>query len=258
MGGTLLDTSTPNPARAYDHLLGGREAFEADREMVARLTALYPPGVPGPAELAAANRTYLELAVQRAMEAGAEQVLDLGAGFPAKRPLHEAAREVRPDAPVAYLDIDPRVAGHGVAATAGIPGVTYACGDLTRPGEVMANPDVRAVIDPGQPIAVVLGLVLHFSDAVDAQQTVAGWVSWLPPESRIIVTVAHWNDPELWSGVRDVYAPGRLFNHAPQQVAEIFQGLTLLSKDIEVARGWGPECLESSAPACVLGGVGKV
>jgi O-methyltransferase involved in polyketide biosynthesis len=255
--GTELDVTTPNEARAYDYLLGGRESFAADREMADRIAALYPPGAPGPRELAARNRVFLGRAVSSACHDRIGQVLDLGAGFPARDPLHEAARAARAGVRCAYVDLDPRVAAHGMAATQGLDGVTYAHADLTRPGDVMADPDVRPVIDPARPVLAVFGLVLHFLDASEARRVIEGWADWLPAGSRFAVTVAHWADEKLHERISAVYGPGRIRNHTPAQVHAMLRGLELLGGGVEVARGWAPEAIESPGPGHILAAVAR-
>lgn len=254
---TELDTGTPDPARAYDYLLGGKESFAADREMVARIAAMIPPGTPGPRDLAARNRAFLERAVSSGCHDRIGQVLDLGAGFPAKKPLHEVAQQAKATARVAYVDIDPRVVAHGRAATEGLEGVTYAHADLTRPGEVMACPDVREVIDPARPVLAVLGLVLSTMPATEARRVIAGWADWLPPGSRFAVTVVSWDDAALWERVAAACAPAPLHNHSEMQVAGMLRGLDLLGDGVITARGWGPEVLEVPGPGRILGVVAR-
>jgi SAM-dependent methyltransferase len=249
----VLDTATPNGARCYDYLLGGKEAFAADRELMARIAALYPEDAPGPKELAARNRVFLERAVSSAAHDGLRQFLDLGAGFPAPVPLHEVARGAR----FACVDLDPQVVSHGMAATEGIAGVTYAHSDLTRPGEVMADLDVRSVIDPAFPVAAIFGLTLHFLAATDARRVIAGWADWLAPGSRFVVTVASWLDPAMWERIKAAYGPAPLHNHSEVQVAGMLRGLDILGGGIETARGWGPETLEPSGPGRVLAAVAR-
>lgn len=248
--------TAPNAARAYAALLDQGVALQPDRDLVKRLEALYPEGVPGPRQMAAANRVFLELAVRDAVRAGIGQVLDLGAGYPLSRPLHEVAREVNGQARCAYVDLDPAVVSSGVAAVRDIPGVAYAHTDLTRPGEVMADPDVRSVIDPGCPVAAVFGLVLHFLAATDARRVVAGWADWLPPGSRFVITAGHWADPVMWQRVREVYGP-TLHNHSGMQVAGMLRGLDVLGSGVMAARGWGPEALEPHGPGRVLAVVAR-
>lgn len=252
----LLDTGTPNAARAYDYLLGGKEAFAADREMVARISDLYPEGAPGPRELAERNRVFLERAVSSAVHDNVTQVLDLGAGFPAPRPLHAVARDARASARCCYVDLDPRVVAHGMAATEGLEGVTYAHADLTRPGDVMTDPDVRSVIDFGQPVVAVFGLTLHFLAATDARRVIEGWADWLPPGSRFAVTVVSWDDPALHERVAAACVPVPVHNHTAVQVAAMLRGLDPLG-EIVTARGWGPEALEQCGPAKVLAVVAR-
>jgi len=253
---TELDVSIANMARVYDYWRGGKESFAADRAQAAAIEALYPPGN-GPRQLTARNRAFLERAVTASLHDRTGQVLDLGAGFPAPGPLHETARNARASARFCYVDRDPVVVSHGRALTDGTPGVTYAHADLGQPGAVMADLDVRSVIDPSQPIAVVLGLVLHFTSACDARRIVAGWADWLAPGSRFAVTVAHWSDLALWERIKAVYGPAPLFNHSPQQVQAWFRDLDLLGGGVEVARGWGPEAIESPGPGHVLAAVAR-
>lgn len=256
-GTATLDTAVPNAARAYDHLLGGRAAFAADRELVARIEALHAdPSLPR--TLARKNRVYQELAVTEAVEAGCRQILVAGAGFPQARDLHHVAAEENPAIRCAYLDIDPVAVTYGRALTAETCGVTFAHGDLTRPGDVAANPDIASVLDFSEPACLILGLVLHFMAAADARRVIAGWGRLLPAGSRIVVTVAHWLDLRLFGQVREVYEPAEVFNHAPLQAQQWFRGMDLLEPGICIARGLAPEALAPPAPACVLGGTGIV
>lgn len=250
-----MDTA-PNAARAYAALLDQGVALQPDRDLVKRLEALYPEGVPGPRQMAAANRVFLELAVRDAVRAGIGQVLDLGAGYPLSRPLHEVAREVNERARVAYIDHDAAACSSGVASVRDIPGVVYADPDLRQPDVVMTNPDVRSVIDPGRPVVAVFGLVLHFSPATDAKLIIEGWARWLPPGSRFVVTVGHWADPVMWERVREVYGP-TLHNHSEMQMAGMLRGLDVLGSGVMAARGWGPEALEPHGLGRVLAVVAR-
>lgn len=254
-----IDVTRASMARVYDYWRGGREHHGPDEALARAVEALYPPGA-GPRQLVAANRAYLERAVSSTVHDGITQVIDLGSGFPRtpRSPaLHEVARSARSSAAVAYVDTDILVVSHVQNAEVPVRGVTAARCDLTRPGDVMAHPDVRSVIDPGRPVLAVLGLVLHFLPATDARRVVAGWADWLAPGSRFAVTVAHWDDEGLFERMRAVYGPARLHNHSAVQAAGMLRGLDLLGAGIEVARGWGPEPLEADGPACILGAVAR-
>ena len=174
-----------------------------------------------------------------------------------RRPLHEVAREARGGARCCYVDIDDRVFSHGQAAVAGIRGVTYAHADLTRPGEVTASADVRSVIDFGQPVVAVFGLVMHFLTEGDAQRVIEGWSRWLPSGSRFVITVMNWPDEAMWEKIRAVYGPAPLFNHDKEQVKGMLRGLDILGGEIVTARGWGPEVIEPCGPGKVLAVVAR-
>ena len=166
-----LDTNTPNVARMYHHYLGGRETFQADRDAAERVLA----ALPEMRAAAVASREFIGRAVRYlAGQAGIDQFLDLGTGLPAAPVVHEVARQVSPAARVAYVDYDPVVVSHGNAQLAK-PGVAIVVrGDLRRPAELLATPELRAHLDFGRPVAVLLVSVLQFiADADDPYAVVA-------------------------------------------------------------------------------------
>jgi S-adenosyl methyltransferase len=167
-----LDTSVPNVARVYDYWLGGKDNYAADRAEAERLVKLYPP-LPA---LVRENREFLIGAVTWTARQGIGQFIDLGAGLPTSTslPVHQAARAVLPAARVAYVDIDRVVVTHAVALLATDDGVAAINADLTDPVAVLCAREMREVIDPAQPVCVILGAVLHFCDADTARQVTAG------------------------------------------------------------------------------------
>src|SRR5712664_4699602 len=121
---------TPDVGRIYDVLLGGKDNFAEDRQAARRLITAIPDVVAG----ARANREFLGRAVRfLAAEAGIRQFLDIGAGLPTMGNSHAVAREVAPDARVAYVDIDPVVICHAQGLLGKIPEVRAVLGDLRDP-----------------------------------------------------------------------------------------------------------------------------
>ena len=155
---SALDTSAPNMARVYNYWLGGKDHFAADRAEAERLVGIYPP-LPA---LVRENRAFLIEAAGWAAQQGIGQFIDLGAGLPASPSVHQAARAVLPAARVAYVDIDPVVLSHAAALLATDDGVTAVNADLRDPAAVLGHEDLRAVINPGRPVCVILGAVVHF------------------------------------------------------------------------------------------------
>jgi hypothetical protein len=134
------------------------------------LLEIYPPL----AEMVQENRMFLAETGTWAANQGTGQFLDLGAGLPATPAVHQTARAVLPGARVAYIDRDPMVLSHARALFA-TPGVAAVAADLRDPAVVLADPDLRAVIDPAEPVCVILGAVLDFFGADSAREVTAGY-----------------------------------------------------------------------------------
>src|SRR5260370_28812889 len=110
-----IDTATPNVARIYDYLVGGKDNFAADREAARRLIQ----AIPDVAAIARDNRSFLGRVVRYlVIKGGVRQFLDLGGGLPTQANVHELAQGVAPDVRVVYVDNDPVVAWHGRALLA--------------------------------------------------------------------------------------------------------------------------------------------
>jgi hypothetical protein len=178
----VLDTSTPCLARAYDYLLGGGASFGADRALAGRMAALYPRAK----DLLQASRTYAAGSITAIARQGVSQYLDVGSGLPTRPSTHEIARTLVPAARVVYADRDPAVVEHGAALVPS--GVRYVAGDLTEPESLLADPEVRGLLDFSAPVCVVLGLVVQALDPGTARAVVGVLVRALAPGSYLVVT----------------------------------------------------------------------
>jgi S-adenosyl methyltransferase len=90
-----FDPATPNTARVYSRLLGGKDHFPADRAEADLLLEIYPPL----AKMVQENRAFIAEAVTWAAGHAISQFLDLGAGLPATPAVRQTARAVLPAAP---------------------------------------------------------------------------------------------------------------------------------------------------------------
>ena len=124
-----IDVTRPSVARVYDYWLGGKDNFASDREMGGRMAEVNP-ALP---QLVRHNREFICAAAARAAAAGISQFLDLGSGLPAHPAVHEAVRQVIPDARVCYVDIDP-VAVAVANANARLNGVGAFCRPIVSRG----------------------------------------------------------------------------------------------------------------------------
>ena len=210
-----FDPATPNMARVYDYWLGGKDHFPADRAEAERLLGIYPPL----RDLVRENRAFVIQAVSWAARQGIGQFIDLGAGLPASPAVHQAARTVMPAARVAYVDTDPVVLSHARALLATNDGVTAVAADLREPGAVLANPELRAVIDPARPVCVILGAVLHFLDAGTAREVTAGYARLIAAGSCLVISCAAYDDEALAKRLAAEYTAGQFVNHTKEAVS---------------------------------------
>jgi O-methyltransferase involved in polyketide biosynthesis len=240
-----IDITTPNVARIYDYLLGGKDNFAVDREAAKQLLALEPQM----AGIVRDNRAFIGRAVRYIAGSGIRQFIDLGGGLPTQTNVHEMARRVTPDARVAYVDNDPVVWSHGQALLADSGRVTMVFADLREPAAVMEHPDVLALIDPALPVAVLCGSVLHFvSDAEEPHRIIAEYRDRMAPGSYLVITHGtvgtEEEDPDrIADGVTDVYrqASSQLHVRPLAEIRRFFDGFDLLDPGVVWMTEWRPD-----------------
>jgi len=239
------ETDRPNAARVYDYYLGGSHNFEVDREMARRAIALWPD-VP---KIIRANRAFLHRAVRFIAAQGVRQFIDLGSGMPTVGSVHDVARSVRPDARVVYVDIDPVVVAHARMLLDGDPNAAVIPADLCDAREVLDHPDLRRVIDLGEPVAVLMIAVLHFvPDESHPAQIVAAYRDGLAPGSFIAVTHATQDGqrPEQASEHRKLYArtatPMTMRSH--DEIGQLLAGWALVDPGLVRMPLWRPDSAE--------------
>jgi hypothetical protein len=219
--------------------------------------AIYPPL----RDLVRENRAFVTKAVTWAAGQGISQFLDLGAGLPSSPSVHQAAREVIPTARVAYIDIDAVVLSHARALLATSDGVIAVEADLRDPQAVLADRELRQVIDPAWPTCVILGAVLHFMDAGTAREVTAGYARLITPGSCLVLSCARFEDEELAKQLAQEYTAADWHNHSADDVASFFDGLELVGPGVTEAqtwRPWHPEPVLRRRDGHVLAGVGRV
>jgi hypothetical protein len=229
-----IDVTRPSVARVYDFWLGGKDNFAVDREMGGRMAELNP-SLP---RLVRDNRRFLCDAVAAAATAGVDQFLDLGSGLPAHPAVHEAVREVIPDARVCYVDNDPAAALHAAALLASGDGLAAVAADLTEPEAVLAHPGVRAVLDFARPVGIVLGAVLHFLPADAAGRLCAAYLSRAAPGSWLVVSTGYYADKELRGRVQEAATHARFWNHDVAAVTGWLEGLQIVPPGVCEAGRW--------------------
>ena len=183
-----IDASTPNVARIYDYLLGGKDNFRADREAARRLLE----AIPDAGAIARDNRSFLARVVRYLVtEGGIRQFLDLGCGLPTQANVHQLAQGVVPGVCVVYADNDPMVASHGEALLASGDQVAMVLSDLRQPTTILTHPQVSGLLDLSQPVAVLCTSTLHFiADEAEPGMILAAYRDRLASGSYLAISHA--------------------------------------------------------------------
>jgi hypothetical protein len=256
-----VDPATPNVARMYDYVLGGRDNFAADRAASDRLINAIPDG----REALRANRRFLGRAVRYVAQQGVRQFIDLGSGLPNMGNVHEVAREVDPGARVVYVDIDPVVVVHARALlSAADDRATVIQADLRRPGGVLSDPEVERLIDFSQPVGVLFVATLHFvTDDHDPAGIVRAFTDRMVSGSHLVISHSTFDDrPEdQVAEIVDTYsgASAPMIFRGRDEIIPFFGGLDLVEPGLVKINRWRPDDLEARATggAWVYGGVGR-
>jgi hypothetical protein len=239
-----INAAVPHPARIYDYFIGGQNHFPADRETAAQILRRSPAAGVAARE----NRSFLGRAVRYlAAEAGVRQFLDIGSGLPTTSNVHQVAQDIDPSARVVYADNDPLVLAHARDLLTSAPAgrTAYLHGDLRDPAAILSHPDTRAVLDFGQPIALMLVAVLHFlPDDVRPAEVIATLTGALPPGSYLVashLTTEH--DPAATSaGQQTMREAGMTMQKRDSGVFArlAFSGLDLVPPGVVLASEWRP------------------
>ena len=183
-----IDTTRPSVARVYDYFLGGKDNYEPDRELYRQIMKIAPEAP----EWARANRRWLkDVVTWLAEERGIRRFIDAGSGLPTAENTHQIAQRANLSCSVVYVDNDPSVVAHGRALLLDNDRTQFVAADLTKPDEVLADPAIVDLLAPGEPVALVMALMLHH--IADYEQTLEisrQYVDALPPGSYLAITHA--------------------------------------------------------------------
>lgn len=257
-----IDTNTPAISRVYDYLLGGKHNYDVDRQASqAMIDAVSETPL-----LAKANRAFVRRAVEFLVgEAGIKQILDIGSGLPTAGNVHEIAQSIDPTVRVAYVDKDPIVLAYGRALLSTDDNTTVVTADLRDPDGIFGNADVRRLIDPIDPFAVLLGgVMMHLEDEDDPAGIAARIRAHLPSGGYLMhCGCADPGDPrakELNRIFAETHMGTRCFRPVAEQLA-YFDGLELIEPGFVPANRWRPSPdfpePDNPAHAMLVAGIGR-
>ncbi len=187
-----VDLEHPSVARVYDYYLGGSHNFAVDRQVARQAIELWPE-LP---LIMQANRAFLRRSVRYLVSQGITQFLDIGSGIPTEGNVHEVAQVASPETRVVYVDIDPVAVAHCREILAGNERTDIVQADLRDVGAILDNPRAKRLIDPDQPLAVLMVAILHFfPDEADAASIVAQYRKVMAPGSHLALSHASHQGP---------------------------------------------------------------
>lgn len=253
-------TGEPTVLGVYDYWLHGNMHLRADRELGDIIAARFPalPAIANSAQdfRQRAARWCAERGVARFIRAGAATWLP-------GRNIHDAARQVIPDARAVYIirHDDPYAIARQMLAA---PGVTVVQADALYPGQVLSAEPVRTMLAEGEPAAMVLG-VLHHAPTDQAAANIARYAAAAPPGSYLVLSLTAGGDPAAVAEVDRLFAPAgvRVYRHTAEDVAGWLCGLELVPPgvtDVRAVPGWDwtPGPLPPGSPGRGIGVIARV
>jgi hypothetical protein len=241
---TTFRPDIPSPARIYDYLLGGKDNYPADR-LAGEEIAAQLPNVRQAAEW---NRTFLRRAVTFLVrDAGIRQLIDIGTGLPARGNVYDVATQADPATRVVHVDNDPVVLAHGRNILHGVPNAVIIERDLRAPAEILADPELRRLIDFAEPVAILLVAVLPFISATPATAAPAAVIAELlaPFPSGSYVALSHATadgNPAVREAAK-VYATAtaQMYVRGRDDILALAHGLDLVEPGLVWTPQWHPE-----------------
>ncbi|MET7466042.1 SAM-dependent methyltransferase [Nonomuraea sp. NPDC005501] len=236
---SAIDTTRPSIARAYDVVLNGKDNFEVDRAFVAEIVKV----VPEIYDVATYNRQILGRGVRFLVEQGVSQFIDLGSGLPTLENTHHVAQRANPESRVVYVDNDPMVLAHGRALLAENERTAVVTSDLRDPSAILADKDVRRLIDMDQPVGVMLvGILHHLHDDEDPQGIVEKYMAAVPSGSYLFITHFCASSEESREAEKKYLAllgTGRF--RTEKEITGFFDGFELLEPGVVPLPLWRPD-----------------
>ncbi|MFB4315964.1 SAM-dependent methyltransferase [Actinomadura sp. 21ATH] len=236
-----IDISVPHSARIWNYWLGGKDNYEIDRAVGARVAEIFPfqPMV------ARISRDFQRRAVRYlAGEAGIRQFLDIGSGLPTVENTHMTAQAVAPECRVVYVDNDPMVLAHARAllSSSAEGECHYLDADLNAPGPIIDR--ARELLDLDRPIALMLmGITGHIDPYERAREIVGTVLDALPSGSFLVHADGDDSDERAVEALRQYAQTGAVAHHlrSIEQLKGFFDGLEPVEPGIVPPHRWRPD-----------------
>ncbi|MFI1995657.1 SAM-dependent methyltransferase [Actinoplanes sp. NPDC020271] len=243
-GADRINMDVAHPARRYNYWLGGKDNFAADRASADEIERAFPT-----ARIAAqANRQTLGRMVTylaRDAKPAVRQFLDIGTGLPTVDNTHEVAQRIAPESRIVYVDNDPLVMSHARALLTSSPEgrTAYIEADLRQSRDILADSQLREVLDFGQPVAVMLIAVAHFIPGPGAAKPLLDTLME-PLVSGSYVALTHMTTDFMTPKDRQTYTAmlesgkSDVWPRSKDEIEELLAGLDLVEPGIVLGTNW--------------------
>jgi hypothetical protein len=146
---------------------------------------------------------------------------------------------------VVYVDVDPVAVAHSGAILAGDPQTVVIQADARDPEQILANPELRRLLDMSRPTAVLLLGVLHFiPDEDDPAGIVARLRDALVPGSYAALVSVTYEDqpPEVIEAQKLSARTGTpIYLRSRDDLREQLKGFTLVEPGLVHLPLWRPD-----------------
>jgi SAM-dependent methyltransferase len=266
-----VDPTRPSIARVYGGFLGGKDVYEVDRQVMAKISAAVPEAV----DIARGNRRFLNRACRfLTVQAGIDQYLDCGSGLPTAENTHEIVQRTNDEARVVYVDNDPVVLAHGRALLESNDNVHMVNADIFVPSDVLENEVVRRAIDFTKPLVLLHVGTLHHLEGDSGPEVMRQYIDALAPGSYVVFS--HFFDPqvpelsEIARRIENILVNGPMGAgrfRTRDEIMGMLDGLELIKPNALADPGpapcddWWPDGPQltplSRAAQCIVGAVGR-
>ncbi len=142
-------------------------------------------------------------------------------------------------------DNDPVVMAHAQAILVNDDQTTAVEADLRQPADITDHPDLRALIDLDEPVAVVVTLLLHFvTDEENPAGIVAAFREAMAPGSYLVVCHGTTDRrPEAMEKIERLYdqASSPVTMRSSEQIRALLDGFELVDPGLVFMSEWRPD-----------------
>jgi len=261
-----VDPTRPSIARIYGGFLGGKDLYEVDRQVMAKINTAVPEAV----DIARGNRGFLNRACRFLVQTKIDQFLDCGSGLPTAENTHQIVQRFHDEARVVYVDNDPVVLAHGRALLED----NFREADIFKPSTVLENEIIRANLDFSRPYVLLQVGTMHHVAGDNAPEIMREYIDALPSGSYVVFS--HFFNPQtpehtpIAERIENILVSGpmgagRFRTH--DEILRMLDGLELIKPNAQANPGlavcdeWWPDGprLKPISPAghCIVGAVGR-